>query len=71
MGSKLQVPKTSQGESDFSRLQALSPLPRRDPLWIFCANVCPSVVPQLLLFIIAGNGLVWTLFPVFEGQSVG
>lgn len=72
MGSTRHVHITSQDEGHFSCPQALRPLPRRGPFWIFCAHVCPSVISSaFVLFINAVNGLVWTLLPVFEGQSVG
>lgn len=71
-GSRRHRHKAPQDEGDVSCLQALRPLPRRGPFWIFCANTCPSVISSaLVLFIGAVNGLVWTLFPEFEGQSVG
>lgn len=41
-GSRRHRHKAPQDEGDVSCLQALRPLPRRGPFWIFCANTCPS-----------------------------
>lgn len=58
-------------ESTSSPLQTLWPLPMRNLLLGLCADVEPSVVPEILGCILAGPGLEWTSFPVFEDFSLG